>query len=355
MPKVLGLPTMRFESWPALDQEAWQKARAPHALFDTPPRRVRRWNAVTWNSIEQAYGQWLSWLSSIRALDHATAPADRADADRVSDYVATMQRWGLADYTVHGRIENLGRALSVLAPEVDWSWIDRGANVLKSQSRKAKDVREVIRPGAELLELGHALMRSAASSDHKGGSYSSVRFRDGLLIAFLIHFPLRRRNLASLKLGVHLKNLGGGWRLEIHASETKSGVAISCALPAGLVSALECYLRDHRPVLMECGTGTDLTSNLWVSRQGRGMSSQAVYEAVCHRTEVGFGRALTPHLFRHVAATDIATASPDQALTIKSVLSHRSMAPSERHYNRASLIAAAEHVQHSVELFRQRL
>lgn len=352
MPRLLALPPTRLDDWPELDKEAWQNARAPVSPFDRGPRRVRRWNEVTWNGIEMAYGQWLSWLFEAGALNHDKTPVNRADEHRVWEYVGAMRRWGLADYTIVGRIENLGRALAVMDPHADSSWVERGAGKLKSHAVRAKDVREQIRPAADLLALGHALMTSASSPCQNGGSYGSIRYRDGLLIAFLIHCPLRRRNLASLELGKHLRNVGGVWRIEIPPSETKSGAAISCAWPAALVEALECYLRDHRPVLRGRRPDRSETSGLWVSRQGRQMSSQAIYETVCERTAVAFGRPLTPHLFRHVAATEIATTAPDQALTIKMVLSHSSMGPSEKYYNRATALAAAERVQRSIDLMR---
>lgn len=351
MPRVGKCCSMRLNSWPALDRECWLTARKPVSQFCAKPQR-RRWKDITWRGVETGYGFWLSWLRDSGFLEEVNCPATRANPARLEAYTAYMQALDLADFTVAGRIADVGRALSVMAPEVDTSWIELGAGRLHAEATPAKDIRKIVRPAVDLVDLGFALMQSLADIDSKGGSYSSLRFRDGLLIAFLIHCPLRRRNLAALELDRHLYKEEGVWRVDIPAGETKTGTAIRCAWPLALVDALETYLAVHRQVLLNCGSHDNDTDKLWVSRQGGPMSAAAIYQTISERTEAAFGQPINPHTFRHIAATDLATLAPEWATAIADVLGHSSMGPSEKYYNRSRTIGAAERMHETFEACR---
>lgn len=348
MPRAYKCRSTPFDSWPEIDREAWLRSRKPSSL---PSVRSfhRRWKVITWDGVQTGYGFWLSWLEQAGPLEQVGCPAARAARDQLELYMEHMQSLGLADYTVAGRLADVGRALSVMCPQVDTAWIGRGASELHARAERAKDIREIVRPAAELADLGFNLMGSLEDESLKGGSYASLRFRDGLLIAFLIHCPLRKRNLTALELGVHLHKEEDVWRIDIPARETKTEVAVRCPWPPTLVDSLETYLAVHRRVLLGCGNRDVETDNLWVNRRGGPAGGAALYKAVCERTEVAFGRAINPHAFRHIAATDLATNSPEYATAIKDVLGHRSMDPSNKHYNQAKLEGAVRKMHDTYE------
>lgn len=351
MPRVGKCRSMPLIYWPDLDREAWRAAMKPVSLFSAAPQR-RRWKAITWSGVETSYGFWLSWLRNNGILEEVDGPAARVSPVRLHSYFEHMQSLDLADYTVAGRLGDVGRALSVMAPEAGTAWIELGASRLHAEARPAKDLRKIVRPAVDLVDLGFALMRSIEDTDAKGGSYASLRFRDGLLIALLIHCPLRRRNLTALELDRHVYKEEGIWRIDIPATETKTGQAIRCPWPLALVDGLETYLSIHRKVLLACGLHDVDTGNLWVSRQGGAASAAAVYQAICERTKTAFGEPINPHTFRHIAATDLATFAPECATAIMDILGHSSMGPSEKYYNRSRTIGAAQRMHGTFEAHR---
>lgn len=352
MPRVGKCRSMRFGDWPEVDREAWLAALKPASLRSARPRR-RRWKDITRKGVEGGYGFWLSWLGESGLLEDVDCPAKRVNRARLEAYVKYMQALDFAELTVAGRLGDVGRALSVMVPAADVAWIEMGASRLHAEATPAKDIRKIARPAVDLVNLGFDLMQSTEDNDTKGGSYSSLRFRDGLLIAFLINCPLRRRNLTALELDRHVYKEEGVWRIDIPADETKTARAIRCAWPLALVEALETYLAVHRQVLLKCGSHDIETDNLWVTRQGGATSAAAIYQSIRERTEAAFGRPINPHTFRHIAATDLATFAPESATAIMDVLGHASMGPSEKHYNRSRTFGAAHRMHETFEAHRR--
>jgi hypothetical protein len=86
--------------------------------------------------------------------------------------------------------------------------------------------------------------RAQGPVDHR-----ALLFRDGLLIALMIHRPLRISNMAAIELNQHLRRTKGGVRLAFEAAEMKSARPYSCVVPKGLSAALERYLSEFRPRL----------------------------------------------------------------------------------------------------------
>ena len=70
---------------------------------------------------------------------------------------------------------------------------------------------------------------------------------------------------------------------------------------------------------------------------------------ISRRTLAQFGARLTPHSFRHAAATTIAQNRPEEALVIRLILGHSTTATAEQHYIHATRINAANRYQRIVE------
>lgn len=351
MPRVCKTRAVPVEFWPTVDQHAWLAARQPASPFF--PQPSRSWREVTWTGVKSGYGYWLSWLNQSGLLEPHGCPAGRATEERMYGFQLHMEALELSAYSVADRLGAVGRALRVMVPDVDTSWIELGASRLHALATPVKNIRQIARPAADLVDLGWSLMESVDDADLIAGSYSSLRFRDGLMIAFLIHCPLRRLNLTALELGVHVFQEDGVWRVDIPARETKTERAIRCAWPPALVGCLEIYLSVHRPILLRCGHRNVATDRLWISRQGKAATAQAVYQSICDRTEAAFGAAINPHVFRHIAATDLATNAPECALAIMDILGQSRIETSDKYYNQAKLEGAAHRMHVTFEVERQ--
>lgn len=58
-----------------------------------------------------------------------------------------------ADYSIAGRVQQLGDALRAMARSGDWSWILRGSGRLRAMAEPAKDRRFRLQPPEDLPRL----------------------------------------------------------------------------------------------------------------------------------------------------------------------------------------------------------
>lgn len=336
-----------LEEWPVGDQAAWRNALLPADPFDPSVGLASRWRPATQAMIAASYGRWLGWLAFTATLDAVAAPGDRASRAQVKAYRDALRAAGLADHTVAGYINRLSNALSVLDPAGDWSWIKLAGSRLHAQAIPKRDVRSIMQTPQALLQLGNDLMEAAETQRFRTPCGRAVLFRDGLLVSFLTLIPLRMANLENLMLGQSLE-FRDGWRVRFPAETTKGRVAIECIWPEKLLPALERYLDVHREVLLRGARPGPPSSAVWISKQGTRMCSDALSIQIKGRTGEEFGKAINPHTFRHIAATAIAASDPAESAAIALILGHKSMAPSEKYYNRAQVLGAGERLQATI-------
>lgn len=339
--------------WPEPDQIAWALALGAYDAFDETVGLASGWAGSTQDVMAAGYGRWLNWLAQRDELDAAKSPGERATRARLQAYLETLQAEDLAQFSIAGRVKQLGRMLQMIEPAGNWVWIVRAADSLHRAAQPKRERRDIMQPPEEILQLGLDLMDAAEQDRFRTDTDRAVLFRDGLLLAFLVQRPFRRSNLAGLTLGQNLE-LMVVWQIRIEDDDTKNGVPISCEWPSGLVGALERYLAVHRETLFRGQKVKVDTQALWISKQGRAMGDDAIYCQIKSRTKVEFGKAINPHTFRSIAATAIAESSPEESAAIMDVLGHGSMRTSERFYNRAGMVAAGEHYHRSLEAHRTR-
>jgi integrase/recombinase XerD len=345
--------------WPPRDRAFWTKGVEPGGLFDEGGAGAQ-WSEASRFKAAHGYRFWLSWLAEHGLLDPNLEPAERVTQERVAAYVAELQA-ERAPYTVLCRVQELYDALRAMAPKSDWNWLAQLYRSLRSRVRPVRDKLSRLKPIDELAALGERLMDEAESTPGWSARRRAVGYRDGLVIALLSYRPVRLKNLAMMRLGRHLVNAGGSWRIIFFADETKSHVPYEAIVPAAIAPRLDRYLAVYRPVLMQgeqadnrAGTppsGPNLDA-VWVSEVGTQLESGTLARRVFIHTREAFGRGFGPHMFRDAAATSIAVDNPKHIGDASLALGHAGHKTTERHYNHARSLEASR--RHAAALFRLR-
>jgi integrase len=340
---------MPVAEWPLADRAAWERAARPGDPLE-PGGRASHCNAYSLRKYAKGYGRWLTWLAQRGELDQDEAPGARATQARVVAYIADLLHLN-GKQTVLNRVQELRNVLAVMAPETDWSWINRLATCIRARPDDPNRKRARLRSSAQLYALGVRRMRQADEASSISPLQRAIRFRDGLIIALLAARPLRRKNLCALRLGHHVARRGATLWIGIPGEETKNGRPIEVPLPEELSRAMDRYLCEHRPVLAQ---GRTLEA-LWVSSRAKPMHEVSVYCQVRRITKETFGAPINPHLFRDAAATTLAIEDPEHVRIASQMLGHSSLRVTERHYNQARMVEAARRYQEGVRARRQGL
>jgi integrase len=299
MPKRLGLP---LDAWPAQDGAAWQRATTRIDYFDDEAP-AGHWSAATLCQARCAYGRWLAFVRDRLPEVLALSPGERVNPDRARQYVQHIAP-RVSDAGVSSELGHLIMALRAVASDLDWSWLRRWQYLYQQRAVPREKRNKILHP-SRLIKLGRDLMDSA---DQQSRIDERARqFRDGLLIALLASRPIRRRALSELRVGSHL---------------CREGEAFTLLLP-----------------------GADDEDRLWLSSKGSALGAEAIHALVRRRTEQGLGVAISPHLFRDIAATMIAREAPELLSVARDLLTHSSVETTLKHYTQANTLAAAREYQ----------
>jgi len=309
-----------------------------------------QWRARTIEAYEFAYGRWLGWLEETGQLDPASGRGARADRDRLRAYIRKLQATN-KPATVFGRVVGLERALSVIDPEFDRSFLRVALNKLP-RGRDPARKRALLQESAALVDLGVTLMTRA---DEARGIVDVRRnashFRDAFQVALLALRPLRIKNFAEMALGSNLIQRGPVWWFIYSPEETKNGRFLEVQFPEALLPWLAKYLHHYRPLLAGNRYRGD---RVWVSMHYRAQWRGTIYQKIMWLTEKAFGRGLSPHLFRDCLATSLAINDPG-IVNIAHVMLGNSLATTERFYNLAQTLEAGRLVGDTLARLRSKL
>lgn len=340
------------DAWPTADQACWQIALRDSDPLDPAIGYARRWKSSTLITVWKGYGRWIGWLQSTDQLEPNSLPASRPTETRLRAYLQALQAAGLSNYTVANHIQQLGNALRAMAPDGDWRRILLAAARIRSRAVTTKDLNARMQPPETILQLGLDLMaRAETVSD---GLEAAVLFRDGLLVALLVHRPLRVANVAQIEIEGHLHRRNGDWWMTFEGLEMKNGRSFEFSWPSELARPLDRYLAAHREVLLKQSPSPAQTNALWLTAAGGAMTPARVSERIVKRTAARFGNAINPHTFRHIAGTAIATTTPENITDVARVLGHSSLRTSEKHYIRSRMVDAGRAYQATVDVRRKR-
>jgi integrase len=330
----------RFRAWPEADRALWERLTADgDPLEERGPLAHLRPSSLL--SIANAYQRWLAWLGKRDLSALTEQPAVRATPARLKAWIADLEDH--APLTQFTYVERTLRLLAAEAPEQDWAPHRRCLALLR---RRGADAASGRRPGrlptsGDLVCAGLTWAGGdVEDTSNDGTSFRAAkRLRDGVMIAVLALMPIRRRAFCGLELGRSVLLRGTDVIIVLEGADTKSGTTWEAAVPDPVRAPLLRYIAEMRPPLMSRTVKPHC--RLWVGDHGRPYSDIHLGERIARITEWIVGTRLSPHAFRHVAATTLALASPDAARLTRAILGHTSFRVAERHYNRATTLDAS--------------
>jgi hypothetical protein len=339
------LKHLPVELWPEADHEVFRIAYAPGDIFDETAgpgshlaQGTRRW-------VQFGYRRWLGFLDANHPADLLMLPADRIARDRVRDFIDHLST-EVSPATVGNATHSLYSAARLIAPARDWTWLASIRTRLLARA-KPQDRFDRLVPGYQTLDFGIELMDQALSQPITKGKARAIQYRDGLLLALLSLWPIRRRSIAALTVSRHIEFDEDGANLLLYPADAKSKRSESIRVPDPLVPYLKRYLKEIRPRFL----GGREHDGFWASCKHGSLCPDRIYKIVSARTKSKFGKAMCLHDFRRSAATFLAMDAPEMIGLIPGVLQHAPDA-SERHYNLARATLASR--RHSDALSRMR-
>ena len=304
--------------------------------------RAARWRPTTARQYTISVGYFLGWLRwSGRNRDDLEV-VDCVTIDVLRAYVDDMRQFGLAPPTIANRLDGVRAALSVLGPDLDSRWLMAGINKLRGEHSDRRRKRERVQHTADVVAVGMDLMRGAVSDEEFHPLFRATRFRDGMILVFGALAVPRIGALSIMALGEHIVGSGNTYRIAWSAAEMKAGQPYDARLGPELSELLDTYIGSFRPILLARGPADHASreTGLWLSKFGRRLSSNRIYQVITARTGAVFDEPVFPHALRHGAATTLAVERPDLIDIVKPLLQHGDER-SREHYNLAGGIAAS--------------
>lgn len=340
---------MPLNEWPKLDRQAWATAIADGDILDGEGPAAH-WSQNTRHSAIAGYGRFLTFLERSCWLDRDAGPGERLSEDRLRAYIHELAVQ-VAPVTVAGRVRNLAAALRVMALEADYPYLRRARQRLKLRARPSRNKRARLVPIQDLFDLGVRLIRHAEQGHFDRELWRACCYRDGLCIMLLACRPIRRGNLAMMRLGRHLLRSGEAYALAFDEQETKNHRRYDRPLDAALTPYIERYLSHYRPLLL----GGRCDDHVWISWRGIPMSEANLYGRIVARTREAFGHAIPPHMFRDAAVTSLGEDHPELTWLSLSLLHHSDPRIAQAHYDHARSNQAVKSYQQTVSDERRKL
>ncbi len=320
--------------WPKADHDAFDIAYLPGDIFDEGrgpgahhSQGWRRMIGTTWR-------RWLGFLAEHYPDDLFKLPAERITPERVRSFIEHLST-EVRPTTVAMTAANLYAAARLIAPMADWLWL-ASLKTRLAASAKPQNRFDRLVPGWHTLDLGIEMMDEALDLP-SSRKQRELHYRNGLLLALLSLWLIRRRSLAALTVSRHLEFDAAGVNILLHAGDTKGKRAECFRVPEQLLPYLLGYLREIRPRLV----GRREHDGLWASYKGCPLTADQIYNVIRTLISDRFGKAMGLHDFRRAAATFVAMDAPDLLGLVPGVLQHASPDVSEQHYNLARSVEAS--------------
>ena len=286
------LKHLPVNEWPEADRAAFRAAYAPGDVFDDTAGCGAHLSEGTREWVKFVYRRWLGFLKATYPDDLSMPPAERITPERVRafiDHLSTSTR----PSSIAIAADQLYKAAQLIDPTSEWAWL-RSLKARLASRALPEDRFDRLVPPLQTLNFGIELMDAALTLPISGHKQREIQFRDGLLLALLSLWPIRRRSLAALTVSRHLEFDNAGVNILLHPSDTKSRRPESFRVPEQLLTYLTRYLKEMRPALV----GADKHDGLWASYQGRPLDAGRLYDIVRARIIAKFGKDMCVHDFR---------------------------------------------------------
>ena len=160
-------------------------------------------------------------------------------------------------------IYKLRRAAQLLTSATDFAWlIEIEKDLALVMEPRSKLDRLVLTE--QLVEAGLTMMTEA--KDHTKAKFVRARgIRNGLMLALLALYPIRRKNFAALEIGKTFKEVKGRWWITLSGRATKMRSPEERPIAEWMNPYVKLYLDEARPVLLK--PLKLLTDAFWVSSQ----------------------------------------------------------------------------------------
>ena len=353
-----GRVSITPEGWSPQDQAALRQALMPGSRRKRTGRGSH-WRPASVETLCESTSYFAGFIAATGVDVGNSTLSEFCTMERVWSWIDDMRDRSLAPASIKMRAVGLQRIMAVMYPFASWGWLYDIINelpdgLLESRRRKMPKIKH----SRELLKLGVRLIIEAKTKPFIRPHLYHVHVRDGVIIVFLALRPLRLKNLAAMRLGVHLqRQVSGSWRIQVPGSETKNRETIDWVVPEDLALFLESYLTIDRPALLarRAGPGCNIEDHVWISEDGLPLCSHNLTARVREHTLHAFGVAISPHRFRDAAATTATIEFPTNLRTALALLGDRDTHTIQHHYDQANSLVASQKVNDSVDATKQEL
>ncbi|MCG7522770.1 site-specific integrase [Ruegeria sp. Ofav3-42] len=328
-----------YQDWPQADKTAWEALFAEGDIFDgTGP--CASWSEGSRTKRRQSYGYWLSWIKRHQPALLDQSPTGRITKDAVRGFLGEAEARVNA-VTLKNMICDLYVLAKAMHPAGDWDWLNKLSNRLIHLADRKSLPKPIPVSASEVLTKSLHWLDATEGDPSHSDLKRAIHFRAGLMIAFLISRPVRRRTLLALTTDQHLLKTSEGFEVYLSAEDTKDKKERWFPLPKVLVQPMVSYLDIHRPALL----GSKTSKALWISQYGDPITPDGLSRELPKVATRLLGVELRTHKFRHLAATTIAETDPEHVNIIRDILGHATLDMSQKHYNRATGLSACSDYQ----------
>jgi len=173
------------------------------------------------------------------------------------------------------------------------------------------------------------------------------------MVGLLIYCPMRRHNLAALRLDRHIRRIPKGKAtmmvIEIPGAEVKNGVPTRYPVPAEIAAMIDEYVAHYR--LLICPNDCPW---LFPTSGGKPVHRNAVSARIKKLIHLETGLRWNPHLFRHWGGVTYLEEEPGQYEIMRRVYHHDTQETSRRYLGNESE-AAVRRYQETILKRRTRL
>jgi hypothetical protein len=335
--------------WPEEDRRLFAAAYVDGDIFDDTRGAGAHLAEGSRRSIHFGWRRWLGFLHRRYPRDLHLPAAQRVTPTRLRAYVehlgADMSAGSVATAVAH-----LYLGARLVAPDRDWSWLKTLKTRLEARGER-QDRFDHLVPPHRTLDLGLRLMDEALTMPASGCKARELQYRDGLILALLSLWPIRRRSLAALTVSRHVTLRDHSADVHLPPGDTKAKRQESWPAPELVLPYLRRYVSEIRPRLLR-DAGCDA---LWLSQRGGALQGDAIYAMVKRRTEEAFGRAMALHDFRRAAPTFLAMDAPEKIGLTPGILQHAGPDVGDRIYNLARSTSASRRYGGTLAALKARL